>query len=237
MSDLWSFIFPNTHIRTIVLKSDLKYTFRADYYGRNVYTAIVKHNDLKLVKSLSAKEILFEIAIIENKPLVIKYLLPEVNPADSDDYAIRAASSFGFVDVVRLLLADKRTNPSADHNHAIYIASRNGHAEIVKLLLADKRVDPSDEANHPIRGASLKGHAEVVRLLLADKRVDPSADGNFPIFTASSNGHAEIVKLILADKRVDPTINYNDPLMQAANTAIRKSCGCYWPTSALIRLV
>ena len=51
------------------------------------------------------------------------------------------------IEVVKLLLTDKRVNPSANNNFAIRWASRNGHTKVVKLLLADERVDPSANDN------------------------------------------------------------------------------------------
>ena len=44
------------------------------------------------------------------------------------------------MEVVKLLLSDKRVDPSAENNYAIRYTSK--HYEIVKLLLSDKRVDP-----------------------------------------------------------------------------------------------
>ena len=99
------------------------------------------------------------------------------------------------LEIVKLLLSDKRVDPSAGNNYGIRYASIKGHTEVVKLLLADKRVDPSADKNFAIRFASLYGCTEVVKLLLQDKRVDPSAENNHAIKCASRNGHLEIVKL------------------------------------------
>ena len=121
-----------------------------------------------------------------------------VDPSASDNWAIRWASKNGHLEVVRLLLGDKRVDPSASDNWAIRWASQNGHTEVVRLLLQDKRVDPSTDNNCAIRWASQNGHTEVVRLLLGDKRVDPSTDNNCAIRWASQNGHTEVVRLLEA---------------------------------------
>ena len=72
---------------------------------------------------------------------VVRLLLADgrVNPAASDNYAIRLASENGRTDVVRLLLADGRVDPAAKDNYAIREASCYGHVDVVRLLLADVR--------------------------------------------------------------------------------------------------
>ena len=108
------------------------------------------------------------------------------------DYAIGEAAYYGNLEVVKLLLADKRVNPAA----AIKVASRKGNVEIIKLLLEDGRANPSSGNNYAIRKASENGHVEVVKLLLADKRVNPTAYSNYAIRVASQNGYVKIVKLL-----------------------------------------
>ena len=105
------------------------------------------------------------------------------------DYAIGEAAYYGNLEVVKLLLADKRVNPAA----AIKVASRKGNVEIIKLLLEDGRANPSSGNNYAIRKASENGHVEVVKLLLADKRVNPTAYSNYAIRVASQNGYVKIV--------------------------------------------
>jgi hypothetical protein len=73
----------------------------------------------------------------------VKLLLQDkrVNPSDRENYAVRAASENGHVDVVKLLLQDKRVNPAAWENYAACNASEYGHCDVLELLLADPRVD------------------------------------------------------------------------------------------------
>ena len=82
---------------------------------------------------------------------VERYIREGGDPSANSNYAIRWASANGHIDVVRLLLSDKRVDPSADNNIAIRCASEHGHTEVVKLLLSDRRVDPSDDNNVAIR--------------------------------------------------------------------------------------
>ena len=67
-------------------------------------------------------------------------LRADINPSAQDNYAIGVAAQNGHLDVVELLLADKRVNPSADNNYAIRWAAHWGHLDVVQLLLKDKRV-------------------------------------------------------------------------------------------------
>jgi ankyrin repeat protein len=124
------------------------------------------------------------------------------DPSSHMNYAIRTASEKGYIEIVKLLINDKRIDPSDNRNDAIKYSSEHGYTEIVELLLQDKRVDPSANNNSAIRYASDSGHLEVVKLLLTDERVDPSAEDNSAIKGASYNKHLEVVKLLLQDERV-----------------------------------
>ena len=129
-----------------------------------------------------------------------------VNPGGYENSAIKMAAREGRLEVVRLLLSDKRVDPSTRTNFAIKMAAENGHLEVVKLLLQDPRVDPSDGGDYAIRRAATNGHLELVELLLKDKRVDPSAQDNYAIGVAAYNGHLGVVEMLLADKRVSDAL-------------------------------
>ena len=157
-------------------------------------------------------------AVRNNKPVVAKGLIAGgVDPTMKDNIAIRLASDYGYLEMVKLLLADPKVDPGANNNEAIRYASIGGHTDVVKLLLADSRVDPTVYGNtvSAIGLASDNGQIDVVKLLLADPRIDPAADDNWAIRYASRNGHADIVKLLLADDRVDPAANDNWALQKA----------------------
>jgi hypothetical protein len=107
-----------------------------------------------------------------NDPEVFKEILEEdVDPGADDNYAISWAAEKGHLEVVKLLLEDKRVDPGDCDNYAIRWAAENGHLEVVKVLLKDKRVDPGASDNYAIRWAAEKGHLEVVKLLKKDPRV------------------------------------------------------------------
>jgi len=118
----------------------------------------------------------------------------------------------GFVEVVKVLLADPTVNPAADDNYAIRWASSNGYLDVVKILLNDPRVDPSACNNFALRMASSNGYLDVVKILLADPRVDPSACDSSAIRLASANGlalrgelgsgeHTKVVELLKAHQQ------------------------------------
>ena len=101
------------------------------------------------------------------------------------------------LEVVKILIQDKRVDPGADDNYAIRHASKYGYLEIVKILIQDERVDPSADDNRAIKWASQYGHLEIVKILIQDERVDPSADNNYAIKYASRNGYLETVKVLI----------------------------------------
>jgi ankyrin repeat protein len=118
-----------------------------------------------------------------------------INPADESNAAIRRAASSGHLEVVHLLLSDRRVNPTDIKNEALrhagiflifkntavlgflelgffsrrfvthYLAG-NGHTDVVSLLLEDKRVDPTAKKNKAFRFACGYGHVDTAKFLL-----------------------------------------------------------------------
>jgi ankyrin repeat protein len=150
---------------------------------------------LKWADRMSLGQIVSELLEVQTKE----------NPANPLDFVFNWAIDKDCVQLLKLLLADKRIDPSGNDQYAIRWASQTGQAEIVKLLLTDQRVDPSAGDQYSIRMASYHGYAEVVKLLLTDKRVNPSVDEHYCLRYASWYGRTEVVKLLLADERVDPS--------------------------------
>lgn len=138
-----------------------------------------------------------------------------VDPAYDNDVAIRWASTFGHVEIVRALLADERVDPAAVDNAAMCMSSRFGRLAVVNLLLTDNRVDPGADNGFAIRWASAMGHSDVVRGLLAHARVDPAVMDNMPIIRASKNGKADVLRVLLADPRTHPGTRDNLAIIRA----------------------
>jgi hypothetical protein len=113
------------------------------------------------------------------------------------------ASTYGYKDVVKLLLMDGanvRVNDWRGRS-ALSCAAGNGHETIVELLLeANAAVNTDDEENRtPLSWAAGNGHEAIVKLLLKTK-VDAHAgdnDARTPLSWAAANGHEAVVKLLL----------------------------------------
>lgn len=107
------------------------------------------------------------------------------------------ASTYGFADIVALLLNDGRADPNFDT--PMTAAALSGHETVVKLLLADVRVDPSGDDNAAIRHAATRGFDRVVRLLVQDARIvlDERTLAN-----AVACGRFGVVRVLLTDPRV-----------------------------------
>ena len=103
-----------------------------------------KRTDLFYYQSPEKLE-LFQRACEIGKTDIVKSLLPHIDPSAHNNYAIRLASRFGHLEIVKILLQDSRVDPSAFNNYAIQWASENGHLEVVKFLLQDSRVGSISE--------------------------------------------------------------------------------------------
>jgi ankyrin repeat protein len=137
------------------------------------------------------------IILSKRAPLLgsIPQLLKEGAHVHADnDYALKWASYYGYLEVVKTLL-EAGANVRADNDYALKWASRNGHLEVVKTLLkAGASVHTEDDL--ALRWASLNGHLEVVKTLL-EAGADVHADNDSALRWASLNGYLEVVKTLL----------------------------------------
>ena len=149
--------------------------------------------------------------VLQNHNLTDILLELGYDPSIHANTPIKVVCEKGYLDTVKILLADSRINPGL--GAPIIWSATNGHTEVVRLLLTDSRVDPSVDDNRPIRAACSNRHIEVVRLLLADpssrsgprslvSRVDPTIRDNSCLNISYYRGYTEIVTLLLADPRV-----------------------------------
>ena len=113
-------------------------------------------------------------AAIHGSVWLIKNCLEETNVIIDLNDALELASFYNNVEIVKLILSDKRCNPSSEHNYAIRWAAENGHLNIIKLLIKDKRINPAAGNNHAIRWALENGHFDIVEELSRDYRVKKS---------------------------------------------------------------
>ena len=84
----------------------------------------------------------FRQAIIDNNIKYVSIFIHSsyVDPSDGYDFAIRTASSNGYIEIVKLLLKNKSVKPFDYASHSISDAFKNGHLDIVKLLWKNNQV-------------------------------------------------------------------------------------------------
>jgi hypothetical protein len=72
---------------------------------------------------------MFKEAISNNNDLLILSILKDknFNPSFEDNYPIMYLSSYGSIDIIKLLLSDSRVNPADRNNCAIQYAAQEGH--------------------------------------------------------------------------------------------------------------
>lgn len=171
------------------------------------------------------------LAIDEGNISIVKLFLPY-----EDDHwrTLAKASSYGHIDVVKLLLEDKKINISS-YDGAIEASCEYGRVDVTKVLISDHRVDPSKNNNYAFIAACFNGHDDIVNILLNDPRVDPSVNNNEALIGACKmkaigefsslyylgkdtsleksrlfSSYIKIIKLLLNDPRINPTINNNE---------------------------
>ena len=125
------------------------------------------------------------------------------NIRNDDGYtALTMASYKGHTEILKLLLADRKTDPNRQNENGytpLMSASDHGYTKTVELLLkygANPNITDEDTA---LMIASHHGHTETVEALLADPRTDLNIHGwggDTALMLASDEGHTEIVKLL-----------------------------------------
>lgn len=139
---------------------------------------------------------------------VLKVLLknPLVNPAATDNQALKLASQKGHAKVVELLIKDLRVNPAANHQEAFISAVSNNDLAVVLTFLRCERMKPEANHNHALYLASEKGYAEIVEALLQNPAVDPSDQHHAAVMSAVENNHFKVVEILIASGRVNKEI-------------------------------
>jgi len=118
------------------------------------------------------------------------------NPSCEDNYPLCKASENGYVEMVKLLLADPRLELRETlDDYSLGWAARNNHVEIVKLLLEDGRIHPFPDSS-PFFSSTAYGHQwgfswaceyahpELVKLFLKDHRFHVPQHNREAIFMA-----------------------------------------------------
>ena len=103
--------------------------------------------------------------------MLIKYaslgdatMVKQILPYNGNE-PLRQAFTHGWLNVVNILLDDRRVNPGAWESISLLKACENGHTEIVKRLLESGKVNPHAEGDYAMRIALQKGYTKIVKLL------------------------------------------------------------------------
>jgi len=136
-------------------------------------------------------------AVKHGKIDVVKAVYKYVDVIADDNWAIRLASLYNRLEVVKFLSTLPGVDATADDNYAIGYASYNGHLEVVKFLSTLPGVDATADNNRAICWASLNGHLDVVKFLSTLSGVDATANNNFAIRWARLSKHVDAVQFLL----------------------------------------
>lgn len=185
------------------------------------------------------------LAVNNNDIDKVKELLDEgYDPSLNDNDASVLASFKGYLDILKLLVRDRRVN--LRNTDAIHLAAKNGHLDVVKFLLNKRafhkenlyyiaedalenshievvktlaqhnRFILSAHRNSFIRIAAEKGDVNMVEYLLSQNIVDAGDKRNEAIINAAENGHLKTVKLLLANPKVNASARESSALLMAA---------------------
>ncbi|XP_069972152.1 transient receptor potential cation channel subfamily A member 1 homolog isoform X2 [Penaeus vannamei] len=145
---------------------------------------------------------------------------------------IIVAATYGYTDIVRLLLIQAKANirqADSSKQNALHRAAKGGHLEIVKMMIQTAKTMKNFQSFLDARDAKKKtslyhaasnGHAEVVASLLAEG-ADVDADNvtlATPLHAAASVGNVLVISMLLEyNAQLDATDLYQrTPLMYSA---------------------
>ena len=160
--------------------------------------------DLRKINSINATDKLFfgsEKGRLDH--VIISLMGHGANIHTQDDQALRWASFYGQIEVVKYLVELKPdgANIHARNDQALEWASTNGHLDIVKYLIELKPDGANIHAinDQALRWASENGHLGVVKYLVELKPdgANIHALGDYALRWSSKKGHIEVVKYLV----------------------------------------
>jgi ankyrin repeat protein len=119
----------------------------------------LNREDNKLNQAVNSNDI-NKVKLLLNKEKKVSSFSNHIN-----NYAIIIASKRGNIDIVKLLLKDKRFDLSESEFMAFRYASQYGHIEVIKLLLKQKGIKINTCENYAIVNAFINKHTSIVNLL------------------------------------------------------------------------
>jgi hypothetical protein len=164
---------------------------------------------------MSSSQDYFLSLIRENSINEIKRLMS----IDDFDIAFKRNTAFieacflGNIEIVTLLLNDKRVNPADHYCDALKEASSEGNNDIVQLLLNDPRIDPRAEESEAFRKTIENCHFDTFMLFVNDGRADFTAEENFAITMSSYKNQTKFVKVLWKCKEVKNSLSNHSPTL------------------------
>ncbi|KAJ3326507.1 hypothetical protein HDU76_012864 [Blyttiomyces sp. JEL0837] len=239
----WLDLIPSWMVSDDVVK--LKMIVTAGYHGHfKLFTSLVE--ELRQRASLSlACTLAFLGAASNGHTDIIKYLVEEAVRGDMaasatsetqvpgyfvkfsarENQAIRVASANGYLDIVKVLVYNRKCRPAAKEHDAIKEAARHGFTEIVTvLLLTYLQADFAEIGNIVLTIACEKGYEDIVDVVLEVVLFGNDGGGlggdrsngldlEKGILCSAREGHVNVLKKLLKLDGVNPD---NSPIIEAA---------------------
>ncbi|KAH9938547.1 uncharacterized protein B0H18DRAFT_866827 [Fomitopsis serialis] len=157
---------------------------------------------------------------------VESFALANDAPSRIGQTALHAASSRGYLDIVKWLVEDCGAMPDIeDREGEVRVsvsASLNGHLHIIQYLLPDKADVHAHDADGwtALHNVCSKGYLDIVRWLCESggaaeavdgaRGVDKRSNGGWtPLMNAASKGHLPVVLYLLTKQNADPFVRNN----------------------------
>ena len=150
-----------------------------------------------------------------------------MNKADKRGYtALIQATGDGYIEAVRLLLADPRVDVNCEIPPIVLAAAKTENIELFKLLLADRRVDVNRRNGNitALINSTCNANVKATKLLLDDPRVEVNwinRKGMSALHAAVAN--KTMLELFLAHQRVDVNCKFGSHGRTILHTAAGKN--------------
>lgn len=143
---------------------------------------------------------IFISAVNNSNSGLVSRLILIVDPSYSNNLAIGNAAGIGNIEILNMLLRDRRVDPSDNDNRALYMATLHGRSEVVRILLAIEDVRNANLSDSFISAAK-HGYLDIVDLFLTMTSIDPSIRNNLALKEAFYAQHFDIVHRLTLDPR------------------------------------
>lgn len=137
-------------------------------------------------------------------------------PLEVYGHALRYAVEKKHLNVVQVILADKRINIASQVKSMLFGACQENSEEIILLFLEDLRVSHTDLPSWAFWRFTEDTFVKIVGIVLADESLDIADKLQGLLEDAIRKNYRNAVQILLADARVNPTINDNNAIKTAA---------------------